>query len=99
MAHFSLSAVGVDRPGIVAAVSGVLADHGCNLEDSTMSILQGQFAILLVVSAPEGVDAPGLEAAFAPVAERFGLSRRKVSQLAAQVTASGNGHRPESEAA
>ena len=33
------------------------------------------------------------------MAERFGLSRRKVSQLAAQVTASGNGHRPESEAA
>ena len=33
------------------------------------------------------------------MAERFGLSRRKVSQLAAQVTAGGNGHRPESEAA
>ena len=73
MARFSLSAVGVDRPGIVAAVSGVLVDHGCNLEDSTMSILQGQFAILLVVSAPDAVDAPTLEAAFAPVAERFGL--------------------------
>jgi hypothetical protein len=33
------------------------------------------------------------------MAERFGLSRRKVSQLVTQVTASGNGHRPESEAA
>ena len=33
------------------------------------------------------------------MAERFGLSRRKVSQLVAQVTASGNGHLPESEAA
>ena len=33
------------------------------------------------------------------MAERFGLSRRRVSQLVAQVTASGNGHRPESEAA
>jgi hypothetical protein len=28
------------------------------------------------------------------MAGRFGLSRRKVSQLVAQVTASGNGHRP-----
>jgi DNA-binding GntR family transcriptional regulator len=28
------------------------------------------------------------------MAERFGLSRRRVSQLVAQVTASGNGHRP-----
>jgi hypothetical protein len=33
------------------------------------------------------------------MAERFGLSRRRVSQLVAQVTAGGNGHRPESEAA
>src|SRR5271165_5610784 len=33
------------------------------------------------------------------MAGRFGLSRRKVSQLVAQVTASGNGHRPGSEAA
>jgi hypothetical protein len=33
------------------------------------------------------------------MAGRFGLSRRKVSQIVAQVTASGNGHLPESEAA
>jgi transcriptional regulator GlxA family with amidase domain len=33
------------------------------------------------------------------MAERFGLSRRRVSQLVTQITASGNGHRPESEAA
>jgi len=33
------------------------------------------------------------------MAERFGLSRRRVGQLVTQVTASGNGHRRESEAA
>ena len=33
------------------------------------------------------------------MAGRFGLSRRRVSQLITQVTASGNGHRPEGEAA
>jgi hypothetical protein len=33
------------------------------------------------------------------MAERFGLSRRKVGQLVAQVTASGNGQRPERRAA
>jgi DNA-binding transcriptional regulator LsrR (DeoR family) len=33
------------------------------------------------------------------MAERFGLSRRRVSQLVAQVTASGNDHLSESEAA
>ena len=44
-------------PGIVAAVSGALGEQGCNLEDSTMTILQGHFAILLVVTAPEGTTA------------------------------------------
>jgi glycine cleavage system transcriptional repressor len=71
--QFSLSAVGADRPGIVAAVSGVLVESGCNIEDSTMSILQGQFAILLVVSAPDTVTAAALELALRPVGERFGL--------------------------
>jgi hypothetical protein len=33
------------------------------------------------------------------MAERFGLSRRRVSQLVAQVTASGNGHLSGGEAA
>ncbi len=33
------------------------------------------------------------------MAKRFGLSRRRVSQIVAQITALGNGHRPESEAA
>lgn len=73
MPRFSLSAVGADRPGIVAAVSGALVELGCNLEDSTMTILQGYFAILLVVSAGPDVEAPILEAALAPVAERLDL--------------------------
>lgn len=73
MARFSLSALGVDRPGIVAAVSGALGDAGCNLEDSTMTILQGHFAILLVVSATDETTRTALEAALAPVSENFDL--------------------------
>jgi glycine cleavage system transcriptional repressor len=71
--RFSLTAVGTDRPGIVAAVSGALVDQGCNLEDSAMTILQGQFAVLLVVSAPDQLDADELRAALGPAAERFDL--------------------------
>ena len=65
MAHFAVTAVGADRPGIVAAVTGAFADHGCNLEDSSMTILRGQFAMMLVVDAPAGVGAAELEAALA----------------------------------
>ncbi|MGH9177709.1 MAG: glycine cleavage system protein R [Acidimicrobiales bacterium] len=70
MPHFALSAIGADRPGIVAAVTGALVAHGCNLEDTSMSILRGHFAMMLVVAGPDGLDAATLEEALAgPAAE------------------------------
>jgi glycine cleavage system transcriptional repressor len=62
MSHFAVSAVGRDQPGIVAAVTQVLVDHDCNLEDTSMSILRGHFAMMLVVDGPEALDAGALEA-------------------------------------
>jgi glycine cleavage system transcriptional repressor len=63
VAHFAVTAVGADRPGIVAGVTGAFVEVGCNLEDSSMTILRGQFAMMLVVDAPPGVAASDLEAA------------------------------------
>lgn len=57
----ALSAVGRDCPGIVAAVSKVLFEHGCNIEDSSMTILRGEFAMILIVSMPDGQDAESLQ--------------------------------------
>jgi glycine cleavage system transcriptional repressor len=71
--HLVLSAVGADRPGIVAAVTGALVELGCNLEDSTMTVLRGHFTVMLVVSAPEGVGPAEVEAALAAPAGAFGL--------------------------
>ena len=73
MTHFAVTAVGADRPGIVAAVTGAFADHGCNLEDSSMTILRGQFAMMLVVDAPAGVGQGVLEAALAGPAVELDL--------------------------
>lgn len=55
-ARYVLSVLGRDRPGIVAAVSRLLADAGCNIEDSSMTILRGAFAMLLVIHAPSRSD-------------------------------------------
>jgi glycine cleavage system transcriptional repressor len=63
MPHVVVTAVGSDRPGIVAAVTGVFVEHRCNIEDSSMTILRGQFAMMLVVDAPPDVGAADLEAA------------------------------------
>ena len=83
MAHVAVTAVGVDRPGIVAAVSGVLYDRGCNLEDTSMTILRGQFAMMLVVDVPSGVDAADLEAAVAERAPGLVVTVRPVDEVAA----------------
>lgn len=52
-AHFALTVVGVDMPGILAAVSKVLLEAGCNIEDSSMTLVRGEFAMIMVVTAPE----------------------------------------------
>jgi glycine cleavage system transcriptional repressor len=48
--YFILSAMGKDRPGIVADVSGVIYECGGNIEDSSMSLLRNHFALLLLFS-------------------------------------------------
>ena len=73
MPHFALTAVGVDRPGIVAAVTGALLDLGVNLEDTSMTILRGQFAMMLVVDAPPSVTADSLRRALEPVRSALDL--------------------------
>jgi glycine cleavage system transcriptional repressor len=71
--HFALSAVGRDRPGIAAAVSEVLFRHGVNVEDSQMAILRGHFTMMLVVAAPDGVDADALRSELTEVGRRLAL--------------------------
>ncbi len=53
MPQLAVTAVGADRPGIVAAVARVLHDRGGNLEDSAMTILGGHFAIVLLVATDD----------------------------------------------
>ncbi len=48
--YFILSALGKDRPGIVADVSEVIYACGGNIEDSSMTLLRNHFALLLLFS-------------------------------------------------
>jgi glycine cleavage system transcriptional repressor len=49
--YFILSAIGKDRPGIVADVSEVIYECGGNIEDSSMTLLRPHFALMLLFSA------------------------------------------------
>ena len=62
----AVTVLGHDRPGIIAATTSALADLGLNIEDSTMTLLRGHFAMMLLCRGP--VTTEGLEAALAPLA-------------------------------
>ena len=69
----SVTVVGKDRPGIVAAVAEALFDLGCNLEDATSTILRGHFSMMLIVRPPEGTDAAAVNERLKRVGESLDL--------------------------
>ncbi len=48
-----ISALGADRPGIVDELSNIIYSHALNIEDSRMTVLGGEFAVLLLVSGEQ----------------------------------------------
>jgi glycine cleavage system transcriptional repressor len=69
MNHFALTIIGRDRPGIVAQVTEILYRLGCNIADSSCSILGGQFAMILILSHPEFTGRESFGDAFSPLEE------------------------------
>ena len=69
-----VTAFGKDRPGIVAGVAKILYQRGCNLEDSAMTRLEGEFAIMLIFSAGPAMTAERLQTAFEPLQRRMRLA-------------------------
>lgn len=74
MGHVAVTAIGVDRPGIVAGVTEAIRDLGGNLEDVASTILRGHFTMMLVVDAPEGVAAADVEGGLRAAVEPLGVS-------------------------
>jgi len=55
--RFIMTAFGKDRPGIVADVTRILFENGCNLEDTSMTLLADEFALILLFGCKD----PGIE--------------------------------------
>jgi glycine cleavage system transcriptional repressor len=85
-----LMAVGDDRPGLVDIASKFILDCGCNLEDSRMAILGGEFAMIILVTGEEPAIAKLLKGA-SELSKTSGLAvqakRTKAPADAAQKTA------------
>ena len=72
MTLHAITVLGHDRPGIIAETTDKLAGLGLNLEDSTMTLLRGHFAMTLVC---EGSAAESeIESALAPLTADGSLS-------------------------
>src|SRR5919109_2692665 len=71
--ELAVTVIGPDRPGIVAAVTKVLYEQGCNLEDASSAILRGHFSMMLVVRVGEEGDAGAVERALQDAAEELDL--------------------------
>jgi len=57
VALLAVTVIGRDRPGIIADTTRLLAGLGANLEDSSMTLLRGHFAMTLICAG----DASGAE--------------------------------------
>ena len=64
------------RRGIVAAISGYLADNGCNILDASQfdDTLTGQFFTRISFASETGTGLPSLREGFAPVAQEFDMN-------------------------
>ena len=81
MTEFALSAIGRDRPGIVAEVTRALLGHSLNITDSQMAVLSGHFTMMLIVTAPDGTDLDLVHEELAGTRERLGLDALSLSPL------------------
>jgi ACT domain-containing protein len=72
-----ITVIGVDRVGIIASVSRVLADAGVNIEDISQTILQGHFMMFMLVDVSGAtVDFGRLAALLAGVGAELGMEIR-----------------------
>ncbi len=68
-----VSAIGEDKPGIINALSQVATESGCNILDTRMTVLGGEFALLMMLNgSAENIDQ--VTRALTPVAARYCLT-------------------------
>ncbi|HEX8852465.1 MAG TPA: ACT domain-containing protein [Pyrinomonadaceae bacterium] len=69
-----VSVFGVDHPGIVAAVSQILAEAGCSIVDINQTVVQGKFAMVIIASTEHArQSATELKERFRAEGERLGV--------------------------
>ncbi|HOM82060.1 MAG TPA: ACT domain-containing protein [Armatimonadota bacterium] len=71
---FILAVLGRDRPGIIARVTGYLAEQGINIEEFTANVVEGNLVLILSVRVPASLDIAGVQSAIEAVGQEFGIT-------------------------
>jgi glycine cleavage system transcriptional repressor len=88
MKKVAICVLGTDRPGIVAAVSRILFENRCNIEDVAQTILQTEFTGIFIASIPEHLRSEDLSAQLEKDIDSLGL-RLLLKPLEASVQETG----------
>ena len=67
-----VTVIGRDKKGIIAAVSGCLADAGVNIEDISQTVLQDYFVMIMLV------DIRASELKIAEIAEKLDAAAKEI---------------------
>ncbi|HEY5980634.1 MAG TPA: ACT domain-containing protein [Microlunatus sp.] len=91
MTYLAITVLGHDRPGIIAQAADALADCGMNLEDSSMTLLRGHFAMTLICAGTASVH--DIEHALAPLVDgSLTVDVRELPREDRQKSATGSTH-------
>lgn len=72
--YISLTAIGRDKVGIVSVIAEVLYKEKCNIEESTMTILHGQFTMILIIKLHSNISAKTLLNKLKKYSQSFSMS-------------------------
>jgi len=89
MKKMIISVLGKDRPGIIAAVTHILFEQDCNIENVSQTILQNEFSGIFIVGVPktlsEGDLHRHLDAGLSPMA--LHVYEKRLSEINGSQTA------------
>lgn len=68
-----ISSIGSDQPGIVNHLAKLCAESECNIVDSRMTVLGGEFAVIMMISGDSN-SVTKLEGALPALSEQLGLT-------------------------
>lgn len=71
-----ITVVGIDRVGIIAGVSNVLADNNINIESINQTILDGFFNMIMMCTMQDTVDLETVQAKLTELGSTLGVEIR-----------------------